>query len=255
MTARWAAQERAHASPSSETPGANQCLALSAGPLSPREQPWFPDPQVLWSQGVFSSAPAASYGAPAPARGTCPEGVSQPQSGSELFWVGQHADWGLLHGGQRRGAPGPRVPVTFSISRKHLPPCSESGGTEAPRKVLEQQECPDPAGPHGEAAPWSREGHTALCQGHQTQPASQSRSNPTRSNDTTSLRRFPAASRLDPDMLVLHRPALEVTPQPRGAERSTRHTHAQGLIPSWVRATSQGLDVSLSHLPGGDAPS
>lgn len=56
-------------------------------------------------------------------------------------------------------------------------------------------------------------------------------------------------------MLVMHRPALEATSWPRGAERSTRHTHAQGLVPSWVRATSQGLDVSLSHLPGGDAPS
>lgn len=77
-------------------------------------------------------APAASHTAPAPAHGTRPKGVSQPQSGSEPFRAGRHADWGLLHGGQRRGAPGPRVPVTFSISRKHLPPCPESGGTGVP---------------------------------------------------------------------------------------------------------------------------
>lgn len=137
-----------------------QCLALSAGPLSSCEQPRFPDPQVLWSQRAFSLAPAASHGEPAPARGTCPEGVSQPQSGSELFRVGQHADWGLLHGDQRRGAPGPWVPVTFSISRKHLPPCPESGGTEAPRRFQSSRSAQalwDPMGrqlPGAEKATW-----------------------------------------------------------------------------------------------------
>ena len=90
----------------------------------------------------------------------------------------------------------------------------------------------------------------ALCQGHRAQPASRSRSNSVRSNDTTSLRRFPAASKLEPDRgptLALHRPAPE---WPRGAECGPGHAHAQGLVPSRVSAGLGGagrVAVSLTR--------
>ena len=71
-----------------------------------------------------------------------------------------------------------------------------------------------------------------------------------RSNDTTCLRRFPAASKLEPDrgpMLALHRPAPE---WPRGAECGPGHAHAQGLVSSRVRAGLRGagrVAVSLTR--------